>query len=310
MYSEIFQVSEIKSFYVGSLWIPCKDELSLIQVSKKETSRSMCVGREVFFFSFFFHYYKTVELCWKKLPILKESGPPEVLLTHMAKKSRSAQAVSIFYDSSWVLPRGCPCHSHLKNRSTETTLLNINRHRDARKQDEAVRQTAEPADNTHSLSHSLLLHAGKLLVRVWNCCSVNLRPTGVLTTFPPSLLLFFFFVMWVTFLSCDVNNIYFEILALSLSVESLVPSSVGHLSAAEVINGNCSCSSFTQMYAGGTLSFTGCLSNLKTSFLLLCTSMEKILSYTSHKPLSCNFFLTARTQASCDNLSYVSVMCE
>lgn len=49
------------------------------------------------------------------LPILKESGPPEVLLTHMAKKSRSAQAVSIFYDSSWVLPRGCPCHSHLKN---------------------------------------------------------------------------------------------------------------------------------------------------------------------------------------------------
>lgn len=48
------------------------------------------------------------------LPILKESGPQEVLLTHMAKKSRSAQAVSIFYDSSWVLPRVCPCHSHLK----------------------------------------------------------------------------------------------------------------------------------------------------------------------------------------------------
>lgn len=34
----------------------------------------------------------------------------------MAKKSRSTQAVSIFYESSWVLPRGCPCHSHLKDR--------------------------------------------------------------------------------------------------------------------------------------------------------------------------------------------------
>lgn len=50
----------------------------------------------------------------QSLPILKESGPPAVLLTNMAKKSRSTQAVSIFYESSWVLPRGCPCHSHLK----------------------------------------------------------------------------------------------------------------------------------------------------------------------------------------------------
>lgn len=57
----------------------------------------------------------TVVIQFYNLPIRKESGPPEVLLTHMAKKSRSAQAVSIFYDSSWVLPRGCPCHSHLKN---------------------------------------------------------------------------------------------------------------------------------------------------------------------------------------------------
>ena len=98
----------------------------------------------------FFLLLQNCTIVWNTLPILKESGPPEVLLTHMAKKSRSAQAVSIFYDSSWVLPRGCPCHSHLKNRSTETTLLNINRHRDVRKQDEAVRQTVEPADNTRS----------------------------------------------------------------------------------------------------------------------------------------------------------------
>lgn len=48
-------------------------------------------------------------------PILKESGPAEVHLTHMAKRNRGAQAASIFYDSSWVLPRGSPCHSHLEN---------------------------------------------------------------------------------------------------------------------------------------------------------------------------------------------------
>lgn len=57
------------------------------------------------------------------VPILKESGPPEVLLTHMAKKSRSAQTVSIFYDSSWVLPRGCPCHSHLKKQTESTPFV-------------------------------------------------------------------------------------------------------------------------------------------------------------------------------------------
>lgn len=57
---------------------------------------------------------------WQSLPILKESGPPAVLLTNMAKKSRSTQAVSIFYESSWVLPRGCPCHSHLQQDTTYT----------------------------------------------------------------------------------------------------------------------------------------------------------------------------------------------
>lgn len=56
----------------------------------------------------------------QSLPILKESGPPAVLLTNMAKKSRSTQAVSIFYESSWVLPRGCPCHSHLKQDRKHT----------------------------------------------------------------------------------------------------------------------------------------------------------------------------------------------
>lgn len=57
---------------------------------------------------------KKIAILTKDLPILKE--PPAVLLTHMAKKSRSAQAGSIFYDSSWVLPRGCPCHSHLQGQ--------------------------------------------------------------------------------------------------------------------------------------------------------------------------------------------------
>ena len=32
----------------------------------------------------------------------------------MAKKSRGAQVGTMFYDSSWVLPRGCPYHSHLR----------------------------------------------------------------------------------------------------------------------------------------------------------------------------------------------------
>lgn len=73
----------------------------------------------------------TCSFPWQSLPILKESGPPAVLLTNMAKKSRSTQAVSIFYESSWVLPRGCPCHSHLQQDTTytlhtcSTALLNL-----------------------------------------------------------------------------------------------------------------------------------------------------------------------------------------
>lgn len=66
----------------------------------------------------FFQLSCVLEL-WS-LPILKESGPPAVLLTNMAKKSRSTQAVSIFYESSWVLPWGCPCHSHLKQDRKHT----------------------------------------------------------------------------------------------------------------------------------------------------------------------------------------------
>lgn len=75
----------------------------------------------------------------KDLPILKE--PPAVLLTHMAKKSRSAQTVSIFYDSSWVLPRGCPCHSHLKGRQrTQTALrLYMSQHQEVHTQSKALR---------------------------------------------------------------------------------------------------------------------------------------------------------------------------
>lgn len=69
-----------------------------------------------------------IGILFYNLPILKESGPPEVLLAHMAKKSRSTQAVSIFYDSSWVLPRVCPCHSHLKTYEEEGTPF-ISAHR-------------------------------------------------------------------------------------------------------------------------------------------------------------------------------------
>lgn len=58
-------------------------------------------------------------------PILKESRPPAVLLTIMAEKSRSTQVVSIFYESSWVLPRGCPCLSHLKQDTTQTFTLQL-----------------------------------------------------------------------------------------------------------------------------------------------------------------------------------------
>lgn len=70
----------------------------------------------------FFQLLYVLQLCLygQSLPILKESGPPAVLLTNMAKKSRSTQAVSIFYESSWVLPRGCPCHSHLKQGRQHT----------------------------------------------------------------------------------------------------------------------------------------------------------------------------------------------
>lgn len=58
-------------------------------------------------------------------PILKESRPLAVLLTNMAKKSRSTQVVCIFYESSWVLPRGCPCLSHLNQDKTQTFTLEL-----------------------------------------------------------------------------------------------------------------------------------------------------------------------------------------
>lgn len=80
-------------------------------------------GRKLRVTFFFFPQPSYVLLLWllrQSLPSLKESGPPAVLLTNMAKKSRSTQAVSIFYESSWVLPRGCPCHSHLKQDRKHT----------------------------------------------------------------------------------------------------------------------------------------------------------------------------------------------
>lgn len=109
------------------------------------------------------------------LPILKESGPPEVLLTHMAKKSRSAQAVSIFYDSSWVLPRGCPCHSHLKNIQRRAHHLYISQHQEGHIQAKAVQDTVKPADIQSSISHSLSVAFSISLVACWESVSESVK---------------------------------------------------------------------------------------------------------------------------------------